>query len=82
MKKLVIRQSNSRISHVPSKSYVDNILTQNISFPYTIKQKGTNTLSILFNEHIDENTCNMLSKKLGLEIYSLSSSRCVLIFSY
>lgn len=82
MKKLVIRQSSSRISHLPSESYVDNFLSKHSKVSYKIKQKGKNTLSIAFDEHIDSNFCNLIAKKLSLDISSITDSRCVLVFPY
>lgn len=82
MKKLVIRQSSSRMSHIPSESYVDTILSKNIETAYKMKPRGKDTLSITFDEHIDSNTCNMLARKLGLTVSHLSNERCVLVFPY
>lgn len=82
MKKLVIRQSSSRMSHFPSQSYVENILDKNIDVPYSIKPKGKSTLSIMFEEHIDTDTLNTLAKKLGLKVSHDSDHRWVLYFPY
>lgn len=82
MKKLVIRQSNSRASHIPSESYVDTILSKTIEGDYKMKAKGSDTLSITFEKHIDSQTCENLAKKLGLDISHLSDDRCVLVFPY
>lgn len=82
MKKLVIRQSNSRHSHVPSELYVDTILAKNVKSNYKMKAKGKDTLSITFDDHIDSQTCKTLAKKLGLDISSMSDQRCVLVFPY
>ena len=82
MKKLVIRQSNSRISHLPSETYVDTILSKNALSDYKMRERGKNTLSILFDEHIDDKHCRYLAGKLGLEIISISSHRCILCFPY
>lgn len=82
MKKLVIRQSSSKISHFPSESYVDRFLSKHCEIPYKMKQMGKDTLSITFDEHIDSNFCNLIAKKLSLDISSISDSRCILVFPY
>ena len=82
MQKLVIRQSNSRISHLPSESYVDTILSRHIEVPYRMKEKGKNTLSVTFDKHISRNDCRKIATKLGLEIQCISDHRCVLASPY
>lgn len=82
MKKLVIRQSSSRISHIPSESYVDKFLSKHSKISYKIRQKGKDSLSITFDEHIDTNFCNFIAEKLCLDILSITDSRCVLVFPY
>ena len=80
MKKLVIRQSSSRISHLPSETYVDTVLSKNALSDYRMRERGKNTLSIMFDEHIDDKHCKFLARKLGLEITSISDHRCILSF--
>ena len=80
MKKLVIRQSSSRVSHLPSEVYVDTVLSKNALADYRMKERGKDTLSIMFDEHIDEKHCQYLAKKLGLEVTSLSQHRCIMCF--
>ena len=82
MKKLVIRQSSNRFSHLPSELYVDTVLSKNAASNYRIRQRGKNTLSILFDEHMDDKDCIILAHKLGLQIQSLSDHRCILCFPY
>lgn len=82
MKKIIIRQNTNRGSHFPSEKYVDTIIAKNIDIPYKIKQKGSNTLSISFDSHLDDEKCKLLAKKIGLEIEEISPVRAYFSFPY